>query len=147
MKTNPIVLAASLLNSLILFGNISFAGTTSRCPESHFAAIERILDDEGLGGSLGDGNRQSLNQWAIEKIDRYAAKCTDEAAMESYGLAVRDGMRRLVWDLEAGYWRHVRWLRRHGVISTAELRKLTAIQLGRSADRNAILALRVLRGG
>lgn len=130
---------------LFLFSFNPAFGSTQNCPVAHKMSLDLILEDEGLLGDLNENSRIALNGWAIAKIERFAQTCGSEASMEHYGLDVRNGLRRLVWDLEAGEWRHTRWLRRHGVITTVQLRELFAIPLTADADANAQAALRVLK--
>ncbi|MEY4632246.1 MAG: hypothetical protein RIQ81_2366 [Pseudomonadota bacterium] len=129
---------------LYLFSFYPALGAPKDCPVSHRMSLDMVLDDKDLLGSLNEESRAGLNQWAAGKIDRFAANCSGEAAMEHYGMDVRNGLRRLVWDLEAGQWHHTRWLRRHGVITTTQLSELFKISLSADANANARAALKIL---
>jgi hypothetical protein len=143
-KRNKVPVAAVLF-VLHLLATPAFASQVSPCEDARRAAVENILDDEGLLDDLNDESRSAIIGWAFSRLDDYAMRCAAAVGMRAFGLRVKEGMRVIALMADSATSQRVSWLYRARLISWRQLHALKKLRLSiDTADQNACAIMATL---
>lgn len=145
MRKNNQAPVVTILLAIHLVTTPGFASQVSPCEDARRAAVENILDDEGLLDDLNDESRSAIIGWASTRLDEYSVRCGAPVSMRAFGLRVKEGMRVIDAIATTGETHRASWLYRARLISRRQLHALKKLRLSSdTADQNACAIMATL---